>query len=644
MDLRQFVSQTHQRIEEIESQLSERREEDRMKYRLRFGLREKKDFPWPGAANYSLRLADKLIRKLKPHYMALVSGVDEEKADVLFTPGLDEERAKKTRHVINYILNYGLPEYERTMWVAIDKAMMYDYCVLAPYWLRRTERRTVTLDLARLVSQGRLPSPGAGPSAPSPQGAGAAGEPQPGPEERVRQALLLILDERGVTLDPDDPAEAAALETVVKAALSGAPEAELEAETVVENRNALRVLDPMDFVLAPGTRDLQSADLVCEKMYFTAPELRSLVRAQRFNPAAVDEALSKAGRRTASGGQAPGVSSTGSQRDDGRREDLDCLVPELVQVRKVCCWADPEESGSPRRCVLYYCPDSPGEPLGLHLLDGQKWPYVQVRLEVTDEGFYSPRGLVSMVGVFERIINSQFNDMMNRRLITTTPMLTHVAGKVLIPNIRYVPGQSIPVKEQGAVQPLSLGINADAAYEQGLIFVRAWAEDFIGVPDYALAQNAAGTARTASEVQLIAGLKDVMVEMDARVFNRCVEELFEFLYQDWLRHADGGLALEIDGRPQLLGPDDLLPGPRFRALATFARVNRDMQRQEAVTRYQLFNNDPLIDQAELRRQVLRAFGDGLAGRLMPASAGTPAAGRPATPEGGQGRGPASVLS
>lgn len=586
--LQELIDRMDGRVERIEADLEPRRHEDRLKYRKRFGIRTKKNFPFPNAANYSLRLADKIIRKLKPHYLALVAGLGGDKAEVLKTPGCSDDVWQKTRNVINYILNFGIPDYEPLMWVAIDKAMMYDFAIVSPYWLRRTKLKKHTFAVADLVRAAGFKDV-AGVNA----DAARNGQEPPFGLDDIAQLLAVSLDQLGFTFDLDDSADKARLFCAAQSVLSGQPEFDIDVETVVENRNAIRVIDPADFVVDRSVKHIQSADLICERMYFTPEQFRVEVASGRFDRANALEVLSS-------------LNSASSSSAQGERAGM-------IKVNKVCCVL-PEGDFGGSRAVVYYCPDYKNLALSFARLDGEKWPYVQLKIEFTDEGFYSPRGVVSLIDTFDRVINAQFNNMMNRRLITSTPMLTHVPTKVYPSNIRYIPGQSIPVKEQGAIKPLVLGANSDVVFEKGILFVRAWAENFMGVPDYAMKSSRG--SRTASEVNLIAGLKDVLVEMDARVFNQSLEELFELLYLDWLKHADSELEYSIDGSTVKFDRSDISPNPKFKAVATFTKVNRGLQMERAQRRLALFSSDPFIDQYELRRQALIFEGDGLAEKLL----------------------------
>ncbi len=472
-ECRFFLERVHEQIEATEADLAVRREEDRLKYRKRFGLRSKKDFPFPNAANFSLRLADKIIRKLKPHYLSLVNGVDGQKAELVRSPGMDEATYLKTANVMNYILNLGMPDFEPLMWIAIDKAMMYDFVVLSPYWRRELKTKTCVLDMDELISRSAIPDVYALIRL------GIESGQTKGLRERVTGLLLVCLNDMGITLDAEDDRDIMRFNMVVAGIFRGEKRFEFEYEALVENRNAMRVIEPSDFVVARHVKHIQSAELVCEKMHFTPEELRRCRDEGKFDALVCDELLDSVDDRTSVVDAGFGVPAADSKNASQNRSGL-------IPVRKVCCYAPIGRGGLLRRCVMFYSPDYMERPLAMYAFESDKWPYVQLKIEVLDEGFYSPRGIVSMVDTFDRVINSQFNDMLNRRLITTTPMLTHIPSKVYPSNIRYIPGQSIPVKEQGAIRPLTVGANADVTYERGILFIRAWAEDFMGVPDFAI--------------------------------------------------------------------------------------------------------------------------------------------------------------
>ncbi len=70
-DIKEFVNQTAQDVMEADGLRSEWLENDKTYYQKRYGIREKKTFPWKGCANYVIKLIDSNIKKAKPAYVNL---------------------------------------------------------------------------------------------------------------------------------------------------------------------------------------------------------------------------------------------------------------------------------------------------------------------------------------------------------------------------------------------------------------------------------------------------------------------------------------------------------------------------------------------------------------------------------------------
>jgi hypothetical protein len=188
-------------------------------------------------------------------------------------------------------------------------------------------------------------------------------------------------------------------------------------------------------------------------------------------------------------------------------------------------------------------------------------------------------------------------------------------------NFRMIPGQLIP----GGLQAVTLP-PPPVSFDQEMTSTRTVAEYNIGLPDYSLAQDAVkGGHRTATEIQQVAGLLNVTLELRGRTFRMALGRLLRLAWSTLVQY-------DTDSDYHLVG--ELRKLPRHLLIAEAWKLepsgsaeswNRGAQLQRAIHRKELFAGAPWIDQRELDRSILELDDPRLVRRLLLPPGAAPAA-------------------
>ncbi|HTI70244.1 MAG TPA: hypothetical protein VMF06_09765 [Candidatus Limnocylindria bacterium] len=241
----------------------------------------------------------------------------------------------------------------------------------------------------------------------------------------------------------------------------------------------------------------------------------------------------------------------------------------------------------------------------------RKPPFVDFVYELKEPGWYSPRGVIELVSVFEaeltKLLNEK-NDAMtlyNRPLFRTTSQMPNTA------NLRWVPGQILPY----AVEPVGMP-QPPISFDQQIVLVRDLAEGRVSVPDFGMSQvRATKDPRTATEIQAISAATGQSSDLRLRIFRQGLGRLFRMSWSLLLQYASTELEVWLDGQMVSIPSEALRDLYRIVPSGNADGSSRQSLFQKAVARMQLFRGDDFIDQGELRKSVLEADDSGLVKRL-----------------------------
>jgi hypothetical protein len=168
-------------------------------------------------------------------------------------------------------------------------------------------------------------------------------------------------------------------------------------------------------------------------------------------------------------------------------------------------------------------PDEPARPPFKLPYEHKRIPLIQIPYEVTDGGFYSSRGVMELVQMFEASACKMWNEKLDFMSIANRPVLSTQGGSINAQNIRWEPGAVYDSVLQLVQQPAP-----PVSFDEEITNTRSLAEQRVGIPDFGIgADNQFDKARTATEVSTITNVMQQSNDLRARVLKEAMTNLFE---------------------------------------------------------------------------------------------------------------------
>lgn len=371
-----------------------------------------------------------------------------------------------------------------------------------------------------------------------------------------------------------------------------------------QGRVVFEALSPVNVIVPPWTKDIQSADWICHVMRFSK-------FAYRRNEAFRSDADFV--RRISGSG------AEDRQVDNARK--LSEGITHSANKDEIVVW-ELYVRGGEGWTVHTFSPVVPEEPVrpsrGLPYTRGVFAagvpPFSQLSAELRDEGWYSSRGLAQRLAPFEVSLCADWNTQKDWQHLTCSPVFSAKGGLPNNANVRFTPGQILPFELAAVQQP-----NAPVDLLQQMANTRAIAEQLVGTPDFGLGQegmpgNKQGS-KTATEVQAISQVMGASVGMRGRRFRAEMSQVLSLAWSLCLQFAKGELGFFYNDEQMELDAGALVDGYSVRLRGT-GDDSRVMRLQKAYGRMQTFGGNPMVNQRELVRACLEEDDPALARTLL----------------------------
>ena len=163
--------------------------------------------------------------------------------------------------------------------------------------------------------------------------------------------------------------------------------------------------------------------------------------------------------------------------------------------------------------------------------DHGMWTYVKHDYELKNTRWYSSRGVPEKIRGLHQTIEKMYNARLIRDELNNAPMW-RVSKQLGLSGdeIRMRPGQVIQ-GESGEIEMLNKGITTDVSSERLEQQAKAYAEEYLSITDFS-SRSAVnqGSARTATEMQLINQNSTRQVNMDIALFLDTLSEVANHMY------------------------------------------------------------------------------------------------------------------
>lgn len=248
-------------------------------------------------------------------------------------------------------------------------------------------------------------------------------------------------------------------------------------------------------------------------------------------------------------------------------------------------------------------PDTPvREPFGLPYDHGEL-PFVDLRFDICQKGWYSARGVAQLLVTHELSLCKTWNSLLQHLDYFGQPNYTNDS---LTPgntrNIDTSPGSILPQGIKPVVNP-----SAPIDFEKQMQFVRALAEDRIMIPDLGSSEHLSGPQagnKTATQVRAVVGLSSQSNDLRSRMFRSATGRMHNMSWSLLYQFAKDQLQYIFEGESQGLPPEALQDSYSITPSGSADSWDVSQRMQEVDVTYQMLFGKPNVNQDELLKWKL----------------------------------------
>lgn len=406
-------------------------------------------FPWEGASDTRVRMADQIIRENVARCKAIYT---RSKPQAVPRETGDVGKAAKSTIVLDYVVRTLMGSEARDeVELASQWQQNYGFSLVNVCWHRQRalEERRITIEqMEEMAAQ-----------------AGIQKAQQEGAETEAQVMAVIndaIADVRATIRDPQN--EDSTVE-VISAQMPDLEEREVrriirdlrksdEATFHIpynrEDRPRWRALRPMVDVFFPaGTHDIQRAAWLCEVEWLTEAELDDRATVHGWDGDWVEEVKKHKGKAAWDSNLDARITNRTSTLSYEAREDDYSQLYQILNFYQRVNSADDKAAGLYRTVIHYSVPDLWGHH-GLLGYDHGEYPFIVFRQEKRKRPLIECRGVPEIVRTAQQEVKIQRDSRTDRTSISTLPPLEVPANRTF-GAFTFGPGKQIPTRNKGEV-------------------------------------------------------------------------------------------------------------------------------------------------------------------------------------------------
>ena len=407
-------------------------------------------FPWDGATDSKIRLADMIINE---RVRMLKSAYGKSRMSIVPTETTDMQAGRKVETVIKWLLNsHCAAMTKREIELAANIRETYGLSIMGVFWRRTTRNEVLTFRLDSLQ-----------------QTFAETGDPQ---IALIIEAILDPTQEEAVAREMDQllPGQGT-IANVRKLRETG--EFSYDSPYIFENLPDWQAYEPWeDIVFPPSTYDLQRAPFIACRELLREDELREREVTEGYDPKWIDEAVQHKGvyRRNA--------------RNLHRMTDSILLSDDrdLIEVWRVYQKKWNEDIGAMEVICTHIQPSvvdraAKSEPMNYE--HGQ-YPFVELPLERTTRPLIESRGVPELLSTHQQEIKTQRDYRSDRASLTILPPLKVPANRGKL-DIVLGPAKQLPERRPGEFSWMAPPVQDNATIEIEAA-TRRDVDEYFGIP------------------------------------------------------------------------------------------------------------------------------------------------------------------
>ena len=360
-----------------------------------------------------------------------------------------------------------------------------------------------------------------------------------------------------------------------------------------------QAIDPMHIIVPPWTKEISGADRITQVIPMS---LESYKRAGIYDTS--DKVI-----KQIVGNQEEDAGISNELKDNKLNREGLTFSPEKDQVVVWEVYQHNEDGEWEMECFSPQAPD-------VKLRDSMKVPYdhglppfSSAKYEITDGGWFSPRGVCEMLGNFEASLNKTWNEKMDASTLFNKPLFRAERDLPNSVNLRLNPGQILPF----GIAPVQMP-NTPMDFDKDMMQTQSIAEQRVTVPDYGIMADR--DRRTATEIESINAQSQQNMDLRLRLFRQALGDCFRQAWSLLLQFDKQDLQYRYLEDSLTLDPVALHEDYQLEPRGGMDMVSKAMLLNKAIQRKQLFMNSPWINQVELDKSILELEDPSLVPRLV----------------------------
>ena len=551
---------------------------------LRYGYRQRKTYPWPDAANYSIPLTDSHINKIKPAYVNLALGVSP---ICTFEPfgSEDIEPARKREILFDWRMRTKV-KFSKPYCLGVDKALEQGSVVFKIVWNYTTRNYQDELDLSELDEKvlGVLYDP------------------------RTDDDILakIIEEELDVNIEFEENIEQ--IQKAIQKFRQGETKFKFDFIEIENNEPEVTACNVRNDIMVPiDTTDIQFARFIDQPFWRTTTQLKKEMRDEKYKEYQDSDMRAWGSKETSK-------SSSSNNQD------------EIILLHETCVWYDINDDDIKERCIATWPDNSPADILRFIEIPYEHglFPYVQIRRELNDAGFYTSRGIPALDEDYQKGISEAVNQAENNGVISRPFVVMRRNTVTNLKNRRYIPGETVETNtDPNDYQTRQLANVSQPLLFQMAQFLKSWADQRIGNVSSGLStvDNLPGVGpggkKTKAEIDLISSLQGEVQSLDLLVWQFQMADVYYQIDALYNQYGDEEEEVIITGQPPMKitrretqGQWNIVPNGRIDNSNPILKANK------AFNLMKIFVGDPDINQYELKKLFLTDYDYQVAGKIL----------------------------
>jgi len=571
-------------------------------YKMRYRIKKTKTFPFVGCANIRMPTIETKIRKLKAALTNVIFGI-RPIIQVIPTPSGQWETAYKIERFLDHLI-MDVMDLKAKSIIGIDRSLEKGFYLFKPYW--RTDIITrieeYSIDDLSIKEARQLYSMQTSP-------------------DMIAAALIKKFDIDLSNKVAQD--NRLAIDGAVSDILSGKTSIKLRVLDVLYDYPDVALAQPERVYVNPDAGyNPQSSDYLVHEFEMDMHQARVNGETKGWDINGIEDISNIYSRYTSS---QDFNSGNRNYKELDTKKDLREGIDRLSRSNKLKIWEyygwyDVDGSGELKKCVITIAPefDKVLRKISLPFYSG-KFPFVKLFYELTDDRWFSHRGIPELIEDISKEIDMQHMQKLDQQTMRNTPMYTHRAGMINKNAIQFIFGQSLPVQGMQSlddiIKPLNNNNpNVEFSYEREQMILETKIEELIGQVDFSL-QSLINKRqpRTLGEVQLQNQNMQQVFALDADLFRSAFQDLFNWVWELWCQYGADEYEFAYFGangwEPIKLTKEEIQGKYNIKVRGNDQNTNPQNRLQKAQMVYQSANNEAAIQMGVIKPYHMAAIYD-----------------------------------